>query len=181
MIRVARFLLECGLPGANVVAYELVHYHPGAPAAIDEAALRKLGASMRTWGDVDTFACYVSGPAWREGRVSDAEIYRWARSKQVVWRRAALVSTVPLNVKSQGGEGDSERTLAVCALLTTDRDDLVIKALSWALRALARQDREAVRGFVLSHRAHLAPRVVREVENKLRTGLKNPPRRGRSG
>jgi 3-methyladenine DNA glycosylase AlkD len=43
-----------------------------------------------------------------------------------------------------------------------DREDLVVKALSWALRALARRDPAA--------------RVIREVENKLTTGRKNPRR-----
>jgi len=46
------------------------------------------------------------------------------------WRRAALVSTVPLKVDSSGG--DVARTLEVCRLLVTDRDDYGIKAMSWA-------------------------------------------------
>lgn len=60
-----------------------------------------------------------------------------------VWRRAVSVSTVPLNMKSRGGIGDPQRTLAVCDLLIADRDDMVVKALSWALRELA--EREPVR------------------------------------
>jgi 3-methyladenine DNA glycosylase AlkD len=59
-------------------------------------------------------------------------------------------------------------------MLAHDRDDMVVKALSWALRALSAHDREAVQRFIEENRAALAPRVVREVANKLRTGLKNP-------
>ena len=44
-------------------------------------------------------------------------------------------STEP--VRAAGGTGDSERTLAVCALLGADHDNTIVKALSWALRALA--------------------------------------------
>jgi hypothetical protein len=35
-------------------------------------------------------------------------------------------------------------------------------------------DPEAVEAFLAEHEAELAPRVKREVNNKLRTGLKNP-------
>jgi 3-methyladenine DNA glycosylase AlkD len=91
-------------------------------------------------------------------------------------RRAALVSTVALNARAQGGQGDTARTLAICRLLIDDRDDMVVKAMSWALRALAVIDRGAVERFVDEHRPELAARVVREVESKLRTGLKGPRR-----
>jgi 3-methyladenine DNA glycosylase AlkD len=84
------------------------------------------------------------------------------------------VSTVALNNKARGGQGDSARTLAVCKLLAHDRDDRVVKATSWALRALAVRDPEAVERFLAQNREALAPRVVREVRNKVATGLKNP-------
>lgn len=129
------------------------------------------------WAAVDTFACYLSGPAWREHQVPDAVIHRWARSPDRWWRRAALVSTVPLNAPARGGRGDTARTLAVCTLLVKDRDDMVAKALSWALRELARRDPHAVRRFLAEHQDELAARVLREVRNKLDTGLKTPGRR----
>jgi 3-methyladenine DNA glycosylase AlkD len=85
-----------------------------------------------------------------------------------------LVSTVALNVRSHGGQGDVPRTLAVCRLLVDARDDMVVKALSWALRELVVHDPEAVRGFLEEYGERLAARVKREVRNKLATGLKNP-------
>jgi 3-methyladenine DNA glycosylase AlkD len=60
--------------------------------------------------------------------------------------------------------------------LVADRDDMVVKALSWALRELAKRDPKAVRGFVATHGEALAARVRREVSAKLTTGLKNPRR-----
>jgi len=53
---------------------------------------------------------------------------------------------------------------------------MVYKALSWALRALVVHDPAAVEAFIEEHRGQLHARVVREVRNKLATGLKNPPR-----
>lgn len=56
-------------------------------------------------------------------------------------------------------------------------DDKVIKALSWAVRALVVHDSEALRAFLSEDEDVLAARVKREVRNKLTTGLKNPGRR----
>jgi 3-methyladenine DNA glycosylase AlkD len=106
--------------------------------------------------------------------VKDNLIHSWTRSKDRWWRRAALVSTVPLNSKARGGTGDTRRTLEICQLLVDDRDDMVIKALSWALRELAKRDPTAVREFLKANQHALAARVIREVKNKLSTGLKNP-------
>jgi 3-methyladenine DNA glycosylase AlkD len=106
---------------------------------------------MSTWEEVDTFSCYLAGPAWREGQVPDAVVQAWCRSDDRWWRRAALACTTALNIPARGGRGDAPRTLAICQLLLDDRDDMVVKALSWALRALARQDPKAVKQFVAKH------------------------------
>jgi len=161
-------------PGSRWVAYELVQNHPATRDKITTAEVERLGAGLSSWSDVDAFACFISGPAWREGHVSDAVIRRWAKSEDRWWRRASLVSTVPLNVQARGGSGDASRTLAICELLLADRDEMVVKALSWALRALVKPDPAAVRQFMDKFADELAPLVKREVRNKLTTGLKNP-------
>jgi 3-methyladenine DNA glycosylase AlkD len=158
----------------RLVAYELIHHHRAALRSLGEIELKQLGQGMDSWDDVDTFACYLAGPAWRERQVTDALIHRWAWSADRWWRRAALVSTVPLNNKARGGHGDAPRTLEVCHLLIDDRDDMVVKAMSWALRELAKREPQAVRDFLAEHGSELAARVKREVQNKLGTGLKNP-------
>jgi 3-methyladenine DNA glycosylase AlkD len=158
----------------RVLAYELVAHHAATLASLRTRDVEALGRGLDSWGAVDTFGCYISGPAWREGQVPDSTIHRWARSDDRWWRRAALVSTVPLNCKARGGNGDTPRTLAVCNLLLADRDDMVVKALSWALRELAKRDAAAAKDFLSKQGTNLAARVVREVGNKLRTGLKNP-------
>jgi len=124
---------------------------------------------------VDGYGIYITGAAWLRGRIRDADVRRWAKSEDLWRRRAALVSTVVLNTKSHGGQGDSRRTLAVAELLIDDREDMVVKALSWALRALVPWDRAAVESFLTEHDARLAARVKRETRTKLRTGRKNPP------
>jgi 3-methyladenine DNA glycosylase AlkD len=156
------------------LAYELIQHHREALRGLNSAKLKLLGEGINDWAAVDTFACYLAGPAWRERQVPDTLIAGWAHSKDRWWRRAALVSTVPLNNKARGGAGDTARTLSICEMLVSDRDDMVVKALSWALRELTKRDPTVVRGFLITHQAVLAPRVIREVQNKLRTGLKTP-------
>jgi 3-methyladenine DNA glycosylase AlkD len=158
------------------VAYELLYHHPGGLERLDVRHVERLGEGMDSWGAVDAFGGYVSGPAWRKGRLADADVRRWAASRDRWWRRAALVSTVPLNLRSRGGTGDTRRTLDICERLVADRDDMVVKALSWALRTLVVWDPEAVRGFLEAHDDQLASRVRREVRAKLETGRKNPRR-----
>lgn len=164
-------LHRAGVFEGRQVAYELVEGHKGARTSLTEDQVEALGQGMDNWATVDTFAVCVAGPAWREGRVTDARVAAWAASPDTWWRRAALVCTVPLNMKSRGGRGDVPRTLATCRMLVGDRQDMVVKAMSWALREVGERDPEAVRTFLATH--DVAARARREVEKKLTTGRKN--------
>jgi 3-methyladenine DNA glycosylase AlkD len=176
---VARELLK--KPDHCWIAYELIRNHRAAFQSLAEANLERLGRGINSWWSVDSFARTLAGPAWLNGQVSDRLIHRWARSDDRWWRRAALVSTVALNVRSHGGAGDARRTLGVCRRLAGDHDDMVVKAMSWALRALVVYDPDAVRDFLIEYEGVLAARAKREVRSKLATGLKNPrPKSGRS-
>jgi 3-methyladenine DNA glycosylase AlkD len=162
--------------GHRGLAYELLANHREAFTRVGETELEELGQGINSWWSVDGFGRILSGAAWLKGQISDDLIHRWAHSDDRWWRRAALVSTVALNVRSHGGTGDVERTLEVCRLLVADHDDMVVKAMSWALRELVVHDAGAVRAFLAEHEDVLAARVKREVRNKLTTGLKNPRR-----
>ena len=161
-----------GRYGHRGFPYELLRYHRRAFESLGEAELEQLGRGINSWWSVDSFARTLAGPAWLRGQVGDELIHRWARSSDPWWRRAALVSTVALNMRSQGGRGDVPRTLAVCRLLVDDHEDMVVKALSWALRELVVHDAQAVRDFLQEFEGRLAARARREVTSKLTTGLK---------
>lgn len=156
--------------------YEVLSRHRLAMEGLRTRDVERLGEGIDNWASVDTFATMVAGPAWREGGVTDAAVLRWAGSEDRWWRRTAVVATVALNQKARGGRGDTPRTLMMCERLVMDRDDMVVKGLSWALRALLVRDRAAVKGFLDGHGDGVAPRVRREVGNKLRSGFKNPRR-----
>lgn len=164
---------ESGYQEVRQVGYEILEKHKPALHALKTTDVRALGKGMDNWASVDSFSCSVAGRVWHRGQISDAEIHRWARSKDRWWRRASLASTIPLNLKSRGGSGDPERTLTVCTMAVGDDDDMVVKALSWALRHCIAHDKSGVAAFLRKHQERLASRVLREVGNKLSKGLKN--------
>ena len=156
------------------LGYELIHHHPATLTSLGLAEVEALGAGMSSWSEVDTFCAYVAGPCWAKRQIDDSAILDWSSRNDRWWRRAALVATTALNVRTRGGTGDAHRTLMIAERLVADRDDMVVKALSWALRELIYWDPTAVADFLARHDQTLAPRVKREVRNKLETGLKNP-------
>jgi len=172
IIEVAEIILNYGKH--QWIAYEIIRDHSATFRSLDRNKLETIGRGINSWSSVDSFSRTLSGPAWREGMVSMETIRDWAQSGNRWWRRAALVSTVALNVRSRGGKGDVKKTLTICEMFVEDYDDMVVKALSWALRELVVHDPKAVEEFLFSHKDVLAARVRREVMNKIKTGLKNP-------
>jgi 3-methyladenine DNA glycosylase AlkD len=113
VLKLALAVIKRNTMEGRQVAYEILESHKPAVAALKVKDIEALGKGIDNWASVDGFACGISGPAWREGRLTDADIIRWAKSKDPWWRRAAVVSTVPLNIKSRGGSGDVKRTLMI--------------------------------------------------------------------
>jgi 3-methyladenine DNA glycosylase AlkD len=177
MLRAAHDILENGESEFRFIAYELVYFHKRTRSSLTKQDVEALAHGMQSWDAVDAFSYYVSGPAWRDGRLTDATIAKWTKSPSRWWRRAALASTIPRARRHSRDERDIERVLAICRALVADRDDMVVKAMSWALREVARHDPSSAARFISARRDALAPRVLREVRNKLETGLKNPPKR----
>lgn len=151
------------------VAYELIRFHTAAFAQADATLVEAFAGQVASWYAVDAFGTILAGPLWANGQVSDALVDGWSRSPDRWLRRLSLVATVGLNARA----GDAERTLPLCRRLAGDRDDMVEKALSWALRFLSQRDRPAVMAFMDEMGQALPARVRREVRHKLATGLKS--------
>ena len=176
LYRLAVRLLKEGDFCYRFFGYEMISVRTDALAILGEKELVQLGKGLSDWYGTDTFGGYVSGRVWLAGQIDDNVIVKWAKSPDLWWRRAALTSTVPLNQRSKGAKGDTARTLKICRMLVDDREDMVIKALSWALREVVWHDPDSIRAFLAEYEDRLAARVKREVRHKLETGLKNPRR-----
>lgn len=86
-------------------------------------------------------------------------------------RRAAIVSLLQL-IRQK--EINPEEVLGMTDEIKNDKDPMIQKAISWVLREMVRVDNAtAVEKYLNQNRDKLAGYVVREVTNKLRTGLKS--------
>lgn len=157
---------------AQQIAFEVLVKHKAALQSLTLDDLLVLGEGIDNWVSVDYFAGMLAGPSWREGKISDEVIEEWATSDNRWWRRAAVVCTIALNQKARGGSGDAVRTLKICELVAYDKDEMVAKALSWALRELAKREADPVIEFVNQNESILPKRVIREVRRKIETGRK---------
>ncbi|MHC4137486.1 MAG: DNA alkylation repair protein, partial [Planctomycetota bacterium] len=92
VVDLAHHLVRVGTLEARQVAYELLGRRQDARALLRTRDIEALGGGNDNWKSVDAFACEVSGRCWREGRLTDAAVRRWARSRDRWWRRTALVS-----------------------------------------------------------------------------------------
>ena len=175
VLAVADALVKRGDWADRLVAYETVAAHRPAFAALDETRLIRWSVGLSSWGTVDLFGCTLGGQSWREGILSDAIVESWSRSTDRWRRRLALVCTVPLNSRARGGAGDATRTLRICEALVDDRDDMVVKALSWSLRTWEEGCKGSSPLPVAQPRSSGASGHA-EVTNKLTSGKKTPGR-----
>jgi 3-methyladenine DNA glycosylase AlkD len=166
-------LFDTEIHECQLTAFEFLWKNKKALQALSVDQIMALGKNLDNWASVDTYCLYITGYSWRTGKLQDETIEKWAISENRWIRRSALVSTVPLNLRARGGTGDAERTLRICKMLLDDKDDMVVKAMSWALRELSKSDKQAVVQFMEKNKTRIHSRVKREVETKLRTGKKN--------
>ena len=172
IVELAKGLNATRILEAQQIAFELLDKNKAARRQLTLNDVLEFGAGIDNWISVDHFAGYIAGPCWREGQIQDQVVEEWAASEDRWWRRAAVVSTVALNQKARGGSGDVVRTLKICGLVVADKDDMVAKALSWALRELAKREPDPVVEFVDQNENVLPKRVIREVRRKVTTGRK---------
>ena len=172
LIQFAKDLVKTRIFECNQVAFELLWKNKNALRLLKLKDLEELGKNIDNWATTDAFSVMISGWAWRENQISDTDVLSWLKSANRWWRRAAVVSTVSLNLRSRGGAGDAKRTLMICEKVVPDRDDMIIKALSWALRELSKSEKFVVKEFMKKYDKQLAGRVRKEVYTKLETGRK---------
>ena len=90
-----------------------------------------------------------------------------------VWsRRLALVATTPIN-RGHTGFTIPDLTLELVDRVKEERHPMITKAVSWALREMTKTHLDRVAAYLEENCEVLAAHVVREVNNKLRTGLKS--------
>jgi len=157
----------------QIMAYEILWTHKKVLKSLKQEQILSLGLRLDNWASTDAYGTMIAGWHWREGTLPDSQILNWLKSDDHWYRRLAVVCTVPLNIRSRGGTGDPKRTLMICRKVIADRDDMVVKAVSWALRELSKADKKTVEDFMEEYSEQVHSRVRREVTATLETGRKN--------
>lgn len=155
------------------IAFEYLKTEKNLYKSLTENFIDSIEKNLDNWISVDYFGLFVVGTAWRENIISTKKVKSYLKADNYWTRRIAVVATVSLNQKARGGLGDSRRTLEICTKVIDDHEEMIVKALSWALRELAKVDKEPVIDFINKYENRLHKKVLREVINKLETGLKN--------
>jgi len=152
-------------------------HRPFGPTEVDRWLDHLVG-----WAEVDSLCQSLFGPddllgdwpAW------SALIRKLARDPNINKRRAALVL---LTRPTRTSPDARLRDLAFEAVgqLQGEREIILTKAVSWLLRSLADQHREAVSDYLETERGRLPSIAVRETRAKLATGRKTPAKASGQG
>ncbi len=125
------------------------------------------------WEVGDGLAMWVLSPWVAANREARLDHLRTLITDSDMWsRRLALVATVPLNRRSDDPAA-SNLAFELIDVVKEERDAMMTKGVSWALRGMAKTHPKRVAAYVKSEREVLAPHVVKEVTSKLETGLKS--------
>lgn len=166
-------LINTNIFECQQLAFEYIGNDKKLLNTMTEKDIDDMAHNMDNWLSVDYFAALIVGYAWRNGIISINKVKSYQISEDFWTRRIAIVATVALNQKARGGDGDASQTLEICELAIDDHQEMINKALSWALRELAKRLPEPAIEFIERHKQRLHKKVYREVNNKIQTGNKN--------
>jgi hypothetical protein len=155
----------------RLIAYELVAARADVVRELSAAVVERWAKGLADWGSVDLYGVTLAGVAWRQGIVSEDHVMRWARSPIA---GVAVRSRRDRSPRSRARRlWNANRTLQVCRVLVEDRDDIVVKALSWALRAREARPKERRAFHPRGGRASCAA-CPPGGESELETGRRRP-------
>jgi 3-methyladenine DNA glycosylase AlkD len=123
---------------------------------------------ISNWSDHDALVHYLIAPMMVAKRARASLVFRWAKSRNRWFRRAACVALI------QGTRREMffSAIIHLSEALLADEDDRVRKGLGWLLRETAKADVQRTIPYLMSIR-ETAPRLV------LRTACETLPRAAR--
>lgn len=109
---------------------------------------------INNWDLVDLSAEHiVGGFLWNKDRTP---LYRLAKSKMLWERRIAIIATFKFIRQKQFDD-----TLKIAAILLTDQEDLIHKAVGWMLREVGKRDLAIEEQFLQQHYRHMPRTMLR--------------------
>jgi len=157
----------------RLVALELLqHYRRWIPD-LTWAHFERWRRDLDNWETTDGLGMAILGP-WvlADPDARGDNLWDLIADEDVWSRRLAVVSTVGLN-RARKDVSFPALTLELIDQVKEERHPMITKAVSWALRVMLKKDPDRVAAYLEENRGVLATHVVREVSNKLKTGLKS--------
>jgi len=115
------------------------------------------------WGTTDSFGLKVLGPLVLRDGPPIARLRRWATSANPWARRASVVSLIPLARRGR----HIEIILEIIDTLLSDPEDIIQKAIGWALKEMCKGDPRAVVTYLADHRERMSRLALRYASEKL--------------
>lgn len=167
----AAALWSAGSRDERLVGLEILRWFPGAVERLPESRLFDWSGQIDSWPTCDLLGTAIVGRWILAGPPRRKQFLYRLIEEDGIWRpRLAIVSTVPI---IRGGEVPADYTLSLLDRVLGRREPLIVKAVSWSLRDLAKHDRRRAQRY-LRDRDDLLPALVkREVGNVLCTGRKS--------
>jgi 3-methyladenine DNA glycosylase AlkD len=157
----------------RMVALELLQRYPHSIPDLTWAHFERWRRDLDNWELTDVLGMAILGPWVLADPQTRLDHLRDLIADEDLWsRRLALVSTVGLN-RGRKDASFPVLTLELIDQVKEERHPMITKALSWTLRVMGKGHPDEVTAYLEENRDTLASHVVREVSNKLKTGVKS--------
>jgi 3-methyladenine DNA glycosylase AlkD len=172
LFALVEMLWESGSREERGIAFHLLEHFDRWVPDLPRAHLDRWRRDLDSWVETDGLGWMLA--VWLAGAPDARLDYLWDLIEdEDIWsRRLALVPLARIN-RGKLGFTALDTTLRLIDRVKEERHPMITKAVSWVLRETTKTHRDAVAAYVEENRDMLASHVVREVENKLHTGLKS--------
>ena len=168
--------LAYGLHGGREIRYVVISAL-GFLSKEDYAGVRifldKVLNELPDWETVDAFALRVVVNLIRQNRDEMFKLLREWGCSENRWIRRLAVASIPPYVRTS--PNDIEECLSVIALMMSEKDVMVRKAVGWALREISKKNIDAVYRFLLGYKGSndkYTRWIIREGSKKLPPDLR---------
>jgi 3-methyladenine DNA glycosylase AlkD len=172
LFALVKALWESGAREERGIAFHLLEHFERWVPDLPRAHFERWRRDLDSWVETDGLGWMLA--VWLAGDPEARMYYLWelVDDKDVWSRRLALVPLARIN-RGKLGFTALDLTLQLIDRVKEERHPMITKVVSWVLRETTKTHRDAVAAYVEENHGVLASHVVREVENKLRTGLKS--------
>lgn len=120
---------------------------------------------VNNWDLVDSSAHKIVGQAILDGLIGEELLDTLAKSKNMWERRVAIIATMAMI-----RVGQYDATLRIAQKLLSDKEDLMHKAVGWALREVWKKDSALCEQFLLAHYSRLPRTTLRYAIERMEEG-----------